>query len=323
MVKKKTKKTFIQKAKKVALIVLCIVLGLMLFGFIYENVSEYIDSKTLTPPGQIVDVNGHKMHIYCTGENNGKPTVILESGAGGNYYDWYKIQPNIAKYTKVCSYDRAGIGFSDTTNNKHNNLDVAKELQNLLNAANVPSPYILVGHSLGGFNIRLYTDKNKTKVAGMVFVDSSVPEMATFKPTFLDKIIYEANIKLLVFSSYTGLVRLVMTINPNMYAYPTDTRLLLAGIVTPKQFIAGSKEVSDSNINFEEVRKTNNFGVIPITVLTAKGSADVEPFWKEWQQNLSKISQNGKQIIVPNSNHYIHIDQPQVVIDSILELIPN
>ena len=318
--KQKTTKSKSHRIRRIFKIVALSLLCLILLGFIYESISEYIDSKTLVPPGQIVNVNGHKMHVYCTGENNGKATVVLESGAGGNYADWYKVQPELAKHTRVCSYDRAGLGFSDSTNNRHNNADVAYELQRLLEVANIPAPYVLVGHSLGGFNIRLYANNNKDRVVGLVFVDSSVTEMDTLKPTFFQNIVGKIYGRLLVFSSYTGLMRLVMTINPNIYIYPTNTRLLLAGTVTPKQNIAASKEVNDKNMSFNEVKKANNFGNIPVTVLTAKGSADETPVWKDWQYNLSKISQNGKQILVPNSNHYIQVDQPQVVIDSILEL---
>ena len=156
-----------------------ILVTLVLIGFIYEQISEYIDKKTLKAPGQLIQVGDHKMHIYCTGENkNGNPTVVLEAGGGDNYTAWHRVQPEISKSTKVCSYDRSGIGFSEGTQDQRTNDDVVLELETLLNNANIRGPYIMVGHSMGGFYTRLFTKRNISQVKGLIQIDPSIEEMA-------------------------------------------------------------------------------------------------------------------------------------------------
>ena len=106
-------------------------------------------------PGQLVDVGGYKMHIDCTGQ--GSPTVILESGLGDTYISWHKVQPQIAQFARVCSYDRAGLGYSDSSPRPRTSRIFAEELHTLLHNAGISGPpYILVGHSMGGFDVRLY-----------------------------------------------------------------------------------------------------------------------------------------------------------------------
>jgi len=104
-------------------------------------------------PGQLVDVGGYQMHIDCTGR--GSPTVILDSGLGGGYADWYKVQPKIAQFARVCSYDRAGIGYSESSPHSRTSKVIAEELHTLLHNAGVLPPYILACHSMGGFDVRL------------------------------------------------------------------------------------------------------------------------------------------------------------------------
>ncbi len=125
-------------------------------------------------PDNLSTVGGYKMHIYCTGQ--GSPTVILDAGMGDSFISWRKVQPEIAKFTRVCSYDRAGIGYSDSSPRPSTSKDFAQELHMLLHNAGVAPPYVLVGHSMGGFDVRLYASLYRNEVVGMVLVDSSHPE---------------------------------------------------------------------------------------------------------------------------------------------------
>ena len=127
---------------------------LALVGMIYENISEARDRRFNPEDGRRYDVGGFKMHIDCTGE--GSPTVILESGLGDTYVSWRKVQPQIAKFTRVCSYDRAGLGYSDSSSQPRTSKVIAGELHALLKAAGIAPPYVLVGHSMGGYDVRLY-----------------------------------------------------------------------------------------------------------------------------------------------------------------------
>ena len=149
-------------------------------GFLYENISEARDRRFNPMPGELVNVNGRKMHIDCTGEGN--PTVILEAGLGDTYLSWRKVQPEIAKFARVCSYDRAGLGYSDSSSQPRTSRVIAQELHALLQAAQVPPPYVLVGHSMGGYDVRLYASLYRDEIAGMVLVDASHPDQETRFP---------------------------------------------------------------------------------------------------------------------------------------------
>ena len=117
-------------------------------GAIYQSASSASDSKNYPPPGQLYDVGDNKLHLYCTGE--GSPTVILEAGAGSPSLAWFLVQEKVAEFTRVCSYDRAGFGWSEPASGLLSTHQVAANLHGLLEAAGVPGPYVLVGHSAGG-----------------------------------------------------------------------------------------------------------------------------------------------------------------------------
>ncbi len=162
---------------------LVIVLVLAASGMMYENISEARDRRFNPMPGKLFDVGGYKMHIDCTGE--GSPTIILESGLGDTFVSWRKVEPQIAKFTRVCSYDRAGIGYSDASSQARTSKVIASELHALLHAAGVAPPYVLVGHSMGGYNVRLYASLYRNEVAGMVLVDASHPDQENRFPAEL------------------------------------------------------------------------------------------------------------------------------------------
>jgi pimeloyl-ACP methyl ester carboxylesterase len=120
-----------------------------------------------------VNVDGHQMHIYCTGE--GSPTVVLEAGAYSYSTEWYWVQRQMSSTNRVCSYDRAGYGWSEPVAGSRDGLQLVHELHSLLQAANVPSPYVMAGHSLGGVTDPIYASEYPGDVLGMVLVDSAIP----------------------------------------------------------------------------------------------------------------------------------------------------
>ena len=144
-----------------------LVLGLV--GWIYEPLAEAADAKAYPPPGKMVDVGGYRLHLNCTG--SGSPTVVIESGLGDSSATWGWVQPEVAKTTRVCTYDRAGMGWSETSPQPRTAREFAKELHTLLAKANEPGPYVLVGHSLGGYTVRVYAHDYPAEVVGVVFVD--------------------------------------------------------------------------------------------------------------------------------------------------------
>src|SRR5947209_14532237 len=145
--------------------------GLLLLGLLSQAIASAVDASHYPPPGKLVDIGGYRLHINCTG--TGSPTVILDAGLGSTSLDWSKVQPGVARFTRVCSYDRAGYGWSDSGPGPRTSQQIVKELHLLLVHAQINGPYVLVGHSVGGLNMRLYAYRYPQEVAGMVLLDST------------------------------------------------------------------------------------------------------------------------------------------------------
>jgi len=147
--------------------------AILIAGLVFQAVSVEFDKRGYLPPGQLVNVNGHTLHIYCTGE--GSPTVILEAGAYSYSTEWYWVQQQLSSTNRVCSYDRAGYGWSEPVAGSRDGLQLVYELHDLLQAANVPGPYVMAGHSLGGVTDPIYAAEYPGEVLGLVLVDSAIP----------------------------------------------------------------------------------------------------------------------------------------------------
>ena len=162
-------------SRRVLLSLLVTPVVLAVIGAIYQVIGTALDARAFPPPGQLVDVGGYKMHIVCTGpQKAGAPTVILDDVGVGNAAQWGLVQPEIAKTTHVCAYDRAGFGWSERGPTPHDARQSMQELHTLLGKAGVPAPYILVGHSYGGNVARLYVAEYPAEVVGMVLVDPGI-----------------------------------------------------------------------------------------------------------------------------------------------------
>ncbi|MGH9331314.1 MAG: alpha/beta fold hydrolase, partial [Vicinamibacterales bacterium] len=128
----------------------------------------------LFPPGRLIDVGGYRLHLNGTGA--GRPTVVLDAALGGSSVSWALVQPEVARFTRVCSYDRAGFGWSDAGPMPRTVGRIVGELRTLLDRAGEPSPYVLVGHSFGGLVLRVFAARYPADVAGLVLVDPAHPE---------------------------------------------------------------------------------------------------------------------------------------------------
>ena len=154
---------------------------LALIGAVFESVSEASDRRAYPPPGQLVDVGGYRLHIYCTG--TGSPTVVIDAGLGDWSTAWGFVQTEVAKTTRVCTYDRAGSGWSESGPLPRDASQFVNELHTLLQNANLPGPFVLVGHSLGGLPVRVFTDDHPSEVAGVVLINSMFPGQGHSSPT--------------------------------------------------------------------------------------------------------------------------------------------
>lgn len=150
-----------------------LVVVVVLVGIAYQAIGNARDTRRFPPPGQMVDVGGYCLHIHSMGE--GGPTVVFESALGGSSLSWALLRSDVAKLTRACSYDRAGLGWSDADPMPRTPQRIVKELHTLLINARTTGPYVLVGHSFGGLTARLYAAQYPEEVVGMVLVDPAHP----------------------------------------------------------------------------------------------------------------------------------------------------
>lgn len=165
--------SILRRLRKLCLGTLVVLVGLVVVGASYQQIGQALDRRAVHPPGRHVTVDDISMHLHCTGE--GEPTVVLEAGAFGFAQAWAWIQPKVAERTRVCSYDRAGLGWSDDATS-HDGVASAERLRALLRNAGEPGPYVLVGHSLGGALIRIFAAHDPDEVVALGFVEPSHPD---------------------------------------------------------------------------------------------------------------------------------------------------
>jgi len=299
---------------------LVLVLVLAVAGFLYENISEARDRRFNPMLGQSFDVGGYKMHIHCTGE--GSPTVILDSGLGDSYVTWLGVQSQIAKFTRVCSYDRAGLGYSDSSPRPRTSRVMAEELHALLQAAGIAPPYVLVGHSMGGYNVRLYTSLHRNEITGMVLVDASHPDQENRFPPALRSMeaSWQREAEFLAYTTPLGIPRLLGVCDEDPVRRAADCNFNTAQ--------EGIKEMKALTQSAAETAATGSLGDLPLAVLSHdpdKPSSELpadlakptNQAWEKMQEELAHLSTRGTLTIARNSGHYIQIDRPDLVVEAV------
>src|SRR5215212_3200602 len=163
----------------VALLVLAVA------GAIYQAIATALAERAYPPPGEMVDVGGYSLHVYCVGQ--GSPTVVLDAGLGEFSAQWVRVQREVSDTTRVCAYDRAGMGWSEMGPDPRDAKQITSELHTLLSKAGIEGPYVLVGHSFGGMYMQTYANRYPEEVAGVALVDSSTdPDQFSHQPEAQD-----------------------------------------------------------------------------------------------------------------------------------------
>ncbi len=302
-------------------------------GISYQAITARADARRFHQQGKFVDVSGYRLNIDCTGK--GSPTVILESGLGVPAIGWELVQPGVAKFTRVCSYDRAGYGWSDPGPMPRSISQVALEVYAVLHHAGVPPPYILVGHSFGKSVVLRYNDLFPADVAGMVLVEGGPA-----------KLILPASIKALSEGDLKGRERNRM-FAPVLYFFGISRFLArddIAGAdesisdqefsydtIQPKYIRATTSEVENllHGDGLAEPADAPTLGDKPLMVLIAgegmwgmplvsQDWIDLRKQWVDGQIQLAQhLSTHSKWLIVPHTKHMIPFQQPDAVVDAV------
>ena len=332
---------------------------LVLCGVVYQAVGCNLDACTYSPPGQMVDVGGHQLHIYCTGR--GSPTVVMESGLGSTSLGWRLVQPEVAKFTRVCSYERAGLGWSEVGPMPRTSQQIVEELRALLKNAGIEAPYVLVGHSFGGFTVRLYADKYSDEIVGMVLVDPLSPQewfplnaererkiksgvrlsrYAAISTRLGIPRLYLSLLKhqlglarfymALVSASTLGLARINVSLVSGavkggerlvdaLKKLPPEVGPLLQAVWSqPKFFEAMAAHIASLPESAAQVTATGKCGDIPLIVLSP---SNPKPSRIQEQESVARLSANGRHIVASNSGHWIQLDEPMLVVETVREVV--
>src|SRR4051812_36645256 len=281
-----------------------------LAGATYQWLATRKDLAAAPAPGHLVDIGGYRLHLWCTGE--GAPAVILDTGLGGTSADWGFVQPDVARFTRVCSYDRAGMGYSDPGPSPRTARRIASELAELLARSGIAGPVVLVGASIAGFDVRVFASDHPERAAGLVLVDAShedqaheVPGMARFVPLL----------------STIGVLRLFgvsfgqrdESLPPSVRQFARATSFRASG------YQAAADEIIHIWDSASEVRSSRRTLSIPVLVVTGARGADEN--WRQLQRDQASMSTRGCLIIAPRSGHVVPVDQPEVVVDAIRTVV--
>jgi len=306
-------------------------------GVIYEISGRRQAAQEYPPPGKLVDIGGRRIQLDCRGA--GSPTVVFESGLDmSGSLSWAMVHDEIAKSTRACAYSRAGIMWSDPSNLHQNGKSIAEDLHATLSKAGEQGPFVLVGHSLGGPYIMTYTKYFGQEVAGLVFVDASHSDQMKLsngeEPTELKFMEFRNSLSAAL--NWAGVVRAATA---NDKGLPNRADRVNQAVNAYRSTSLGSmlKEKDASEETLVEAGSLRKLGDRPIFVLTAMArfsdhassiwkitpeqAKNTKETWIRMQEEIAAWSSQSQHQLVPDANHYIQFDRPDIVIAAVHSVV--
>lgn len=305
--------------------------------------------SAIRPPGRLIDVGGFRLHASCAGD--GSPAIVLDAALGGSSLSWSLVQPELARMSRVCSYDRAGFGWSDAGPMPRTAGRIADELRVLLDRAGVAPPFLLVGHSFGGLVMLVFARRYRRDTAGLVLVDPAHAEdwasPAPKEQAQIDRGVrmcrYGASAarfglarlvaslaaigqvglarRLVAFASRGGLSRQDEGIIAPIWKLPAEARRPLKRFWTqPKFFEALGSQIESVCVSAAEVldAMAGGFGDLPLATIS---STDPGDYRLRQQEALARLSTRGRHVVASRSGHWIPLDQPDAVIAAVRDVL--
>ncbi len=317
--------------KRISLGIASLVVFLLIVGLTYEQVSRFRTNSNYNPEGEFVDVGGYNLHFLRQG--SGGPTVVFESGLDSNgHLPWYKVESVVSSSTTTVSYDRAGVLWSERGDKPKTGEAMGEDLANLLKQGNFPKPYILVGHSLAGITLPPFVTSNAEDVAAVVLVDASHHDQINRFPSEINNMNQTPPRWIIDMLIPFGVARLITPslVFPNTNA--EDRINIVGGAVALNNLSGFLDEMENVEALADEASNLTSFGNIPVVVITGASPTrndvlpeqirdDMTRIWNELQVDHLNLSTDSHQILAMESGHYVQIDEPEVVIDTILDLI--
>ena len=313
-------------AERIVLSVVAVLAALVVGSATYNAIALRYFRAHNPPPGKMYLVDGYKMHLDCTG--SGSPTLVLDAGLGNDSLIWGGVQPALSKTTQVCSYDRAGFGWSQARPGSRDADHMAAELHGLLTQAKVTGPIVLMGHSIAGLYMRDYASRYPAEVVGMVFVDSSTPlqnrilDLGVKAPTGLR----EWGRTLLIEAAFSsGIPRLLGQCSHTFRGFDAHAAKLLAEDLCGLQVKAMRAEIDNMDQSGLETVHTGPYGTMPILIFSHDPDRTLpkanpplwmverEHRWNQMQERLKWLSTHSRRIIAQGSTHYIQLDRADLI----------
>jgi pimeloyl-ACP methyl ester carboxylesterase len=306
---------------------LVILLVLTVSGASYQAIATARDARTFPPPGQLIDVGGYKLHIRCLG--TGSPTVVTENGLGGSSPDWSLVQPAVSQTTRICSYERAGAGWSEAGPSPRTSQQISAELHTLLDNAGLPGPYVLVGHSAGGMYAQVYAGQYGAEVAGLVLVDPTPAQLIMrFSPEQQRVVLPDpGQFQQLKVMQFFGLLRfLPLPGDEALASLPAATRSQIRAHRLQSGAIAAlAAEIEGFATSIRQTAEAAPLSPERPLIIVWHGipaePIELEPQARAAMEELVARSSNGKLVVAENSGHYIPFDRSDVVIDAINQVV--
>ena len=270
------------------------------------------------PPGQLVDVGGRRLHINCQGE--GTPTVLLDSGVGGFSLEWTSVQRLVAGKVRICAYDRAGYAWSEPGPPPRTTSQIVQELHTLLHKDGLVPPYVLAGHSFGGYNVMYFSKLYPAETAGLVLVDSSHPEQTERLPDLPARRNKSGTSNRVTF--FQG--------QSSFAYYPEDIRPMVMHVLsTINHYRTQQWESLNFALSARQVERAGPLPDVPLVVISrGKRVWPDDPYgdaleleWQKMQSEMAGFTSHGRQVIARLSGHLIHLEQPDVVAEGILSVV--
>jgi pimeloyl-ACP methyl ester carboxylesterase len=338
-------------ALRISGMLLAVLVLALLVGFTYEQIGRASDARQLPPRvGQAVDIGGRALNLYCSGQ--GTPTVILETGGNSPGYEWLPLQAKMAAFTRACWYDRAGVGWSDPPSSPRTSSSIVGDLHEALHRAGILPPYVMAGGSVGGEYVHIYAARYPSEVAGLVLIDSSVPDMR--EPDFALAPINRMSgstrhliCLALPAAARFGIIRFLARRErriPSPDFTPEQNATLAKLEAQPKAFITDAEQAcaatdqgrmvrreggGNPEIN-DAARNAGSLGDRPLLVLTAgrywapegleKEAADYHEIWvHQLQASLVRLSTRGRQVVV-DADHGMS-QSPDSIVNAVRQVV--
>jgi pimeloyl-ACP methyl ester carboxylesterase len=317
-------------------------------GIAYQLLGRSADARRFPPPGQLIDIGqGQRLHVHCLGD--GAPSVIFEAGIAASSLSWTHVQPRVAEFARACSYDRAGLAWSSAAAGSITAAGCARDLDELLRAAAVPPPYVLVGHSYGAFVLHVYAARHPHNVAGLVLVDPIYPsEWLTMTRrerwriaggAFLSRVGAALSTVGIVRGCLTLLARGSTGVPRRMsHLFGSEAAKVLNRLVGEVQklpaetwpavqthwsqakcFSSMAEHLAGLRQSAAEVEACGELPrEIPVVVITA---ASQSAAYRAEHARMVARSACGRHLIATGSGHWIHLDEPELVVDAIRTIV--